>query len=41
MRCHFSFLLSSTCKIVDTTVAAHVVETSSSCGDFVKDALCR
>ncbi|XP_021309340.1 uncharacterized protein LOC8085729 [Sorghum bicolor] len=25
----------------DTTVAAHVVETSSSCGDFVKDALCR
>jgi hypothetical protein len=35
------FLNELTCKISDSTVAAHVVETGSSCDHFVKDVLCR
>jgi len=35
------FLNELTCKISDSTVVAHVVETSSSCDHFVEDVLCR
>jgi len=34
------FLNGLTCKISDSTVVAHVVETSSSCDHFVEDVLC-